>query len=130
MEGSSGGRPGRPAAGYQGSGPHGTLTEAEARVLLEELARSGKTLAAFAHDKGMSGSRLGWWKKKFSKHRAGSGAQAPAAFVPVRVKPALAPVGAAPFEVVLRCGHTLRVPAGFDAAALRRLLAALEGGAC
>jgi len=31
------------------------------------------------------------------------------------------------FEVVLREGHVIRVPGSFDAAALRRLIAALDG---
>jgi hypothetical protein len=42
------------------------------------------------------------------------------AFVPVTV---VAP--APPLEVVLRDGHAVRVPAGFDAASLRQLLAVL-----
>ena len=44
-------------------------------------------------------------------------------FVPLHVLPAAA---ATPFEVVLRQGRVVRVPAGFDAATLRQLLAILE----
>lgn len=43
------------------------------------------------------------------------------AFVPVTLVGALAPL-----EVVLRDGRVVRVPAGFDAAALRQLLAILN----
>ncbi len=45
----------------------------------------------------------------------------PAVFVPVRVLPA-----AAALEVVLGRGCVVRVPAGFDAATLRQLLAVLD----
>src|SRR4051794_40137023 len=48
------------------------------------------------------------------------------AFVPLCVPPALAAVSsAATLEVVLTSGPIVRVPAGFDAAALRQLLVVL-----
>ena len=46
------------------------------------------------------------------------------AFAEVIVSPTVAPSGA--FEVLLRSGQVVRVPAVFDAAALRRLVDALE----
>ena len=45
-------------------------------------------------------------------------------FVPVRV------LADAPLELVLRGGHVLRVPPGYDARHLRAVVAALEGDAC
>ena len=56
--------------------------------------------------------------------RAGAKTPASAAFVPLRV--ISTPVGTA-FEVVLRDGCIVRVPAGFDPATLRQLLVVLEG---
>lgn len=45
-------------------------------------------------------------------------------FVPVRVVPDR------PLELVLRTGHVVRVPPGYDAAHVRAVVAALEAGAC
>ena len=50
-------------------------------------------------------------------------------FVPVRVVPPTLPT-AAPLEVVLGNGRVVRVPAEFDAALLRQLLAVLEAPPC
>ena len=47
-------------------------------------------------------------------------------FVPVRVTSPSVSAAAAALEVVLRDGRVLRVPAGFDAATLRLLLAVLN----
>lgn len=45
-------------------------------------------------------------------------------FVPVRVVPDR------PLELVLRTGHLVRVPPGYDAAHVRAVVAALEAGLC
>lgn len=45
-------------------------------------------------------------------------------FVPVRV------LADAPLELVLRSGHVLRVPPGYDPGHLRAVVAALEGDPC
>jgi len=123
------GGPGRPPAGYVGSGLNGTLTREDARGLMEEFTSSGKGLKAFAEERGMSSSRLGWWRTKFARElREGAGRGPSPAFVPVVVA---ARGGSAekpsPLEVVLRTGQTVRVPAGFDERALQRLMAVLEG---
>jgi hypothetical protein len=55
--------------------------------------------------------------------------QAKPAFLPVQVGAEEVGAGAA-LELLLPGGRTVRVPAGFDAAALRRLLAVLEGRPC
>ena len=51
-------------------------------------------------------------------------------FVPLAVasSPAALACPAAALELVLAAGHVVRVPAGFDAATLRQLLAVLEEG--
>jgi hypothetical protein len=46
-------------------------------------------------------------------------------FVPLRIVPAPAATSA-DLQVVLSSGHSVRVPAGFDPATLRQLLAILE----
>ena len=51
------------------------------------------------------------------------------AFVPLRVTPAPAPTNSV-LEVVLAPGRVIRVPPGFDAGTLQRLLAVLEGPSC
>jgi len=96
---------------------------------MEEFTSSGKGLKAFAEERGMSSSRLGWWRTKFARElREGAGRGSSPAFVPVVVA---ARGGSAekpsPLEVVLRTGQTVRVPAGFDERALQRLMAVLEG---
>lgn len=55
---------------FRGSGPGGTLTEADARKLLDEHARSGLSLNAFAARRGLSGERLGWWLCRFRRAEA------------------------------------------------------------
>jgi len=49
-----------------GGGPGGTLTEAEARALLEEQPRSGLSFTEFARSKGLPMQRLGWWKARLT----------------------------------------------------------------
>ena len=54
---------------YVGSGRNGLITEGDARALLDEQARSGMTLQAFAIARGLEPQRLSWWKSKFAgKH--------------------------------------------------------------
>ncbi|AMV29235.1 hypothetical protein VT84_33530 [Gemmata sp. SH-PL17] len=59
--------------------------------------------------------------------RRGTSASAPTprpSFVALRVVPGT------PLELVLRSGHVLRVPPGYDANHLRAVVAALEGAPC
>jgi transposase-like protein len=48
------------------------------------------------------------------------------AFVPLTVLPSPSDLPAAPLELVLPSGHILRLPPGFDAATLSRLLVVLQ----
>ena len=50
-----------------GSRRAGPLTEQEARLLIEEHARSGMTVSAFCLSKGFKRDRLVWWQKKFAR---------------------------------------------------------------
>jgi len=47
-------------------------TEADARLALDEWHRSGKSIAAFAREHGVSAARLYWWKRRLSNPAARS----------------------------------------------------------
>ena len=101
-------------------------TSEYARQVLAHADQSGLTDHAFARQKGICPQRLWWWRKRLTE--GATPAQTPAApFVEVRL-PAAMP--RQPFAVQTRSGRTILVPAGFDAAELRRLLAALEEEEC
>jgi hypothetical protein len=129
---------------FRGSGPGGTLTEADARTLLDEHARSGRSLKSFAASHGLTGERLGWWRGRFRDADAAPAAprSVPAvSFVPVTLAaPAVPPLATLPppdprpaapapattaYELVLGGAHTLRIPADFHDASLARLLRVL-----
>lgn len=44
--------------------PGATWTEGDARAILDEWKRSGKSIAAFAREHGVTAPRLYWWRKK------------------------------------------------------------------
>jgi hypothetical protein len=129
---------------FRGSGPGGTLTEADARMLLDEHARSGRSLQSFAASRGRTGERLGWWRGRFREAEAATLAPRSApevSFVPVTLAtPAVAPIAPLPpavpppaapalattaYELVLGGAHTLRIPADFHDGTLARLLRVL-----
>lgn len=129
---------------FRGSGPGGTLTEADARTLLGEHARSGRSLKSFAESRGLTGERLGWWRGRFRDAEAAPTTTRPlpeVSFVPVTLASAVAapaaplprpdPSPAAPapatasYELMLGGAHTLRLPADFHDASLTRLLRVL-----
>lgn len=104
--------------------------------VLEEFETSGKTLREFAESKGLEPKRLSWWKHRL-KSSVAPAAPVPrravevpsrSLFVPVTVAsvPPPAPSTAAPFELELREGRTLRVPSDFDGSGLARLVTALK----
>lgn len=101
----------------------GTARAREMAGVLQEWARSGLSQAAFARRRGMPAGTLAWWSHQLRRQRPGvpfievGGLAAPAASAP------------SPFEVVLGGDVTIRVPAAFDAAALRQLLGVL-GRSC
>lgn len=95
-------------------------TEKEARGALEALSRSGLSVAEFAEREDLDVQRLYSWRRRLSS------------------APTVAPqfielkgiASDARFEIELRSGHVVRVPATFDSDALRRLIAALESVGC
>ena len=82
--------------------------------LREFCDRAGVTPTAFAH-----------WRKEIAARDARWADAAAPLFVPVKVTP-----HPGPLEVALPGGRVVRVPAGFDAAHLRAVIAALEGPPC
>lgn len=108
---------------------------AKGRRMVKSWRASGLTVAEFARQEGIDPWRLYWWRRKLEPAatraaredvRAESVAT-PAPFLPVRVSQTVAqPPSCATFEVVMVNGRTVRVPADFDASALRRLLGVVE----
>ena len=126
-----------------GLGSSTTARARQMRRVLERWQRSGLTLVEFARREGIMPSTLSWWRHVFRHAElGGGGARRPGAkrrnregsepvdqrprFTEVRLAPVAERVPAAVIEVVLRSGHQLRVTAGFDPAALRDVVAALE----
>ena len=105
------------------------------RGLLQEWKLSEKSVRAFCAERGLDETKFYCWRRTIAKRdgsytpseRAGKSSDQAPAFVPVEVK---APVAAATLEVVVSSGRVIRVPAEFDAAALRRLLMVLEAPSC
>ena len=108
-------------------------SEVEIRGLLEDLTASGLSQRAFAEERGIPLSTLTWWRKKLDrdgrKPRRRKEPDLPA-LVPIVISPeqgSATSFGGRPagFEVELRSGHLVRVPPGFDADGLRRVLSVL-----
>jgi hypothetical protein len=94
---------------------------AEWRALVSAWQRSEMSAAEFGRKHGVNGQRLAWWRWKLAAEPAMP------ALAPVEVitesTPDERPGGALDLHVA---GKVLVIPAGFDEAALRRLLAVLE----
>lgn len=96
-------------------------TEQEWRARVDEQERSGLTVREFARQRGLNGNTLSWWRSKLRRNRAQE-----TAMVPVEVVDGDPVGGPAQLELVHRSGVVLRLPRGFDASDLRRVLAVLE----
>ena len=103
-------------------------TAAERRRILGELERSGLTVREFARRCGIPAGTLGYWR--YIERRRGRrpvGPRRRAAKVElIELTPVRAQERAEAFELALGRGRVLRIPAGFEAEALGRLLAVLE----
>jgi transposase-like protein len=102
-------------------------TAEDAKQVLTALDRSGLSPGAFAAREGLDAQRLWRWRRKLGtptapafeeivRHDAASGLDGEA----------LAPAERERFEVVLTSGRVVRVPASFDATALRQLLTIVD----
>ena len=96
---------------------------------LKELEQSGLSVRKFAAREGLKAGSLSFWRWKLGGGGRATETQriAPLKFVELTGEfPATAPA-AKEFEVVLGSGRVVRVPGGFDAGELARLVMALEG---
>jgi transposase-like protein len=105
-------------------------SDEDARAALADLEASGMGLTAFAIDVGLDAQRLTRWRRRLA-------APEPTPVFEEVPFPAPAPAPAIEvmtgaeqrdsFEIVLVSGRVVRVPATFDASALGRLLAVVDG---
>ena len=87
--------------------------------MLAEADASGLSVEQFAASAGLDAKRLYRWRRRLQD------AERPA-FVEITAARTRAQGGGVGFEVLLGEGRRVRVPVGFDAAELRRLVEALE----
>ena len=102
-------------------------TAEDAKQALMALDQSGLALRAFAAREGLDPQRLWRWRRQFAE-TAGSTFEevvCPAAPSALHAE-APAPASRERFEIVLGSGRVVRVPASFDASALRQLLSIVE----
>ncbi len=98
-------------------------TEEQARQVLSEAEREGRSITELARELRVSAQKLYWWRRRL---RGDRGATEPR-FIEVKV----ATQGPAkPFGLQTRGGRTIAVWPGFDAGELQRLLAAVEELEC
>lgn len=118
---------------------------------IEICSASGLSQVEFCRRRGLSLAALRWWKWKLkssgsSVETASSPGQAaragvrsqPPRFLPVRVVPAVEPAVEEVelprrreiYELELRGGHRLRVPADFEPSVLHRLILTVEATSC
>lgn len=96
--------------------------EAEARVVVEAWRTSGESLSGFARRHRVDPRRVARWAV-----RVEGSEPAPVRFHPVRLANHDSGGGSA-IEIRLVSGQRVRVPAGFQAEDLRRVLAVLDPG--
>ena len=92
--------------------------------ILEEQARSGRSVTEFAARTGISAWSLYQWRRRLSRAGSRRGEQAPRLVEVAVVQEERS--RARHLRVRLRSGHRVDVPAGFNDAELRRLLGVLE----
>ncbi len=101
--------------------------EAAWRDRVTRWRASGLNVRDFCRREGLSEPSFYSWRRALAERDADAVAPDAPAFVPVHVRADPAPPA---LEVVLRSGHLLRVPRGFDPDQLRRVVAALEAAPC
>jgi hypothetical protein len=95
--------------------------EADARVIVEAWQQSGETGVAFARELGVHPRRLRWWASRLGRPQPTA-----VRFHPVRVASADTSQREVWIEMDLGNGPRVRVPPGFAAEDLRRVLAVLD----
>ncbi len=98
--------------------------EVDGRAALDGLAASGLSMAAFSRATGITARRLAWWRGRVAAEPAGK-----IEFVPVEVARPARPASDGVMEIAIG-DVRIRVGPGFEAEALRRLLAVVAEPAC
>jgi transposase-like protein len=89
------------------------------RERIAEQERSGESVPRFCEEQGLSEQSFYVWRKRLRK-------QQPMRFALVETAPARQRATELDLELVLKTGERLRIGAGVDPTALRRVLAALR----
>jgi hypothetical protein len=108
---------------------HRYWTEQEAGQALAAFEKSGLALGAFAAQVGLDPRRLARWRRRLAVEAESTAFEEVRSSVTSGLLGGGSAVGVAAgerFEVVLPSGCVVRVPASFDASALRRLLSVVE----
>ena len=108
-----------------------TPAETKYRKILEQ-SQGPQSLAGLARRYGVKRSTLVWWQSELRRRERARAKSAVPKLIPVKLD-ASAGKGAgqsAGFDVLTRSGRVVRVPLGFDAAELGRLLPVVEQSAC
>lgn len=97
------------------------------RRVLKEWSSSGLSQRGFCEDRGISLSSFCYWRRRL---RVEGEEVSPSPFIPVEVRGGTMLPQPTPFEVRLRNGIRIRVPADFESDSLLRLIGLLEGDRC
>ena len=111
--------------------PRDPRKEQHWRQILERWQESGLSVRAFCRRHRLSEPRFYAWRRILGQRPSpGAAADDPLTFVPLGVRHDTPASPAPVLELVLGNDRLLRIPQGFDPAALRHLLAALEDRSC
>jgi hypothetical protein len=101
-------------------------TRAEWSVVVSDLGASGRSMSAYARERGVSLGSLSYWKQKLAAETSTSMTpKAKPVFSEVVVVPRVRTTPAR-IEVVTRHGAAVRLEGGFDAGLLREVLRVVE----
>jgi hypothetical protein len=113
------------------SKPHDPREEQQWRQLLERWQHSGLSVRVVCRRHRLSEPTFCAWRRTLAQRPSpGAAADKPLNFVPLDVRDDTPPPPGPALELVLDDGRLLRIPQGFDPAALRPLLALLECSSC
>lgn len=101
----------------------------DATVVVDALEASGMSLAAFCRTHGIHANRVARWRKRLRAVSAGPSSGSSPSARTMHFHELAMPAAAPPrwvAEVELMSGYVVRIPTGFDAGELDRLLGVLE----
>lgn len=95
---------------------------------IEQYLGGGLSRREYCQRHQLALSTFDYWRRRLRKEGAPATSSSSRALEVVRVEVDMASVvGSAPLELVVGNGRMIRIPAGFDAGTLERLLVVLEG---